>query len=68
VAVTVLAEIWRLEKNKKMKKKWQLVVTIDSGSGSIGWGVAVVGWQWYRWIEEVGAVRMVPIRTWQWQY
>jgi hypothetical protein len=29
-------------------------------------GVAVAGWQWYRWIEEVGAVILVP--EWQWQW
>jgi hypothetical protein len=29
---------------------------VQSGSG---W-VAVVGWQWYRWIEGSSAVRMVP--------
>jgi hypothetical protein len=26
--------------------------------------VAVVGWQWSRWIEEISAVRMVPDRAW----
>jgi hypothetical protein len=30
--------------------------------------VVVAGWQWYRWIEEIKAVRMVPDREWQWQY
>jgi hypothetical protein len=24
------------------------------------WIVAVTGWQWYRWIGEIGAVRMIP--------
>jgi hypothetical protein len=33
-----------------------------------GRGVAVVWWEWYRWIEEVKAVRMVLDRAWQWQY
>jgi hypothetical protein len=28
-----------------------------------GDGVAVAGWQWYRWIEEISAVRMVLNRT-----
>jgi hypothetical protein len=28
------------------------------------WGVAVAGWQWDRWKEEVGAVRMVVVGTW----
>jgi hypothetical protein len=32
------------------------------------WGVAVVGWQWFQSIERSKAVRMVPVRTWQWQY
>jgi hypothetical protein len=30
--------------------------------------VAVVGWQWYRLIEDNKTVRMVPDRVWQWQY
>jgi hypothetical protein len=30
--------------------------------------VAVAGWQWYRWKEEVKAVRMIPVWEWQWQY
>jgi hypothetical protein len=30
------------------------------------WGVAVAGW--YRWKEEMEAVRMVLDRVWQWQY
>jgi hypothetical protein len=34
----------------------------------VAWIVAVVGWGWYRWKEEVDAVRMVPVTTWQWQY
>jgi hypothetical protein len=34
----------------------------------VAWGVAVVGWEWYRWIEEIEAVRMVPVGMWQWQY
>jgi hypothetical protein len=29
----------------------------------IGWGVAVAGWQWYRWIEEIGAVILVYDRV-----
>jgi hypothetical protein len=28
----------------------------------------VAGCSWYRWIEEISAVRMVPNRVWQWQY
>jgi hypothetical protein len=28
----------------------------------------VVGWQWYRWIEGIGAIILVPVREWQWQY
>jgi hypothetical protein len=40
------------------------------GKGAGGGRVAVVGWQWewYRWIERIKAVRMVPDRVWQWQY
>jgi hypothetical protein len=30
--------------------------------------VAVAGWEWCRWKEEIRAVRMVPNMTWQWQY
>jgi hypothetical protein len=30
--------------------------------------VAVAGWHWYQSIEEIGAVRMVLDRGWQWQY
>jgi hypothetical protein len=30
--------------------------------------VAVVGWQWDRWKEEVKAVRMVVVRGIGWQY
>jgi hypothetical protein len=26
--------------------------------------VAVAGWEWWRWIEEIRAVRMVVVRTW----
>jgi hypothetical protein len=35
---------------------------------TVGRGVAVVKWQWYRWKEEIRARRMVPVRTWLWQY
>jgi hypothetical protein len=31
---------------------------------TVGWGVTVVFWLWYRWIEEIRAVRMVPGRNW----
>jgi hypothetical protein len=37
------------------------VAGVDSGSkegGTVTWRVAVVGWEWYRWKEEIGAVRM----------
>jgi hypothetical protein len=27
-------------------------------------GVAVAGWQWYGWIGEIGAVRMVVVAMW----
>jgi hypothetical protein len=30
--------------------------------------VAVAGWQWDQWIEEVLAVILVPGTTWQWQW
>jgi hypothetical protein len=30
--------------------------------------VAVAGWQWDHWTEEIEAVRMVVVRVWQWQY
>jgi hypothetical protein len=26
--------------------------------------VAVAGWEWYRWREEIKAVRMVPFGMW----
>jgi hypothetical protein len=31
-------------------------------------GVAVAGWQRYQSKEEINAVRMVPVKRWQWQY
>jgi hypothetical protein len=33
-----------------------------------GRGVAVDGWQWYRWIEDISAVILIPNKKWQWQY
>jgi hypothetical protein len=33
-----------------------------------GRGVAVAGWEWDQSKEEIKAVRMVSVRTWQWQY
>jgi hypothetical protein len=30
--------------------------------------VAVAGWQWWQSKEEITAVRMIPVRVWQWQY
>jgi hypothetical protein len=49
-----------------MKKK---KVECDSGNVQrVPWGVAVARWQWYRWKEDVNAVRMVPVTMWQWQY
>jgi hypothetical protein len=41
---------------------------IGSGSGTVAQRVAVVMWQWYRSKEEIRAVRLVPVRMWQWQY
>jgi hypothetical protein len=29
------------------------------------WAVAVAGWERYRWIENIRAVRMVVVRVWQ---
>jgi hypothetical protein len=34
----------------------------------MGERVAVAGWQWYRWIGEISAVRMVCVAMCQWQY
>jgi hypothetical protein len=49
-----------------MKKK---KVVCDSGNVQrVAWGVAVTRWQWYRWIEDANAVRMVPVTMWQWLY
>jgi hypothetical protein len=68
VAVAVLAvlwwgEEWGLEKKKEKKRKkacWERSV--------VGWGVAVAGCSWCQSIEEIRAVRMVPVRVWQWLY
>jgi hypothetical protein len=38
------------------------------GMAVAGWGVAVVGWQWYQSTQGIKAVRMVLVRVWQWQY
>jgi hypothetical protein len=59
VAVAVLAEIWWFEKTlKKVAQKIK-----KGGSGicrmTVGWGVAVVGWEWCHSTEEIEAVRMV---------
>jgi hypothetical protein len=44
-------------------------IAVANGNAYNGWqGVAVVGWQWWHSIREVKAVRMVPVRMWQWQY
>jgi hypothetical protein len=39
-----------------------------AAAGFVARGVAVVCCSWYRWIEEIRAVRMVVVREWQWQY
>jgi uncharacterized membrane protein YdcZ (DUF606 family) len=61
----VLGFVKKKQKNKKNKKqkcgKWDWQVTVARE-------VAVAGWQWWRWIEGVIAVRMVCDRVWQWQY
>jgi hypothetical protein len=31
---------------------------------TVGWGVAVAGWEWCQSIEESESVRMVPVRVW----
>jgi hypothetical protein len=31
---------------------------------TVGWGVAVAGWEWCQSIEESEAVRMVVVRKW----
>jgi hypothetical protein len=42
------------------------------GSGihrvTMGWGVAVAGWEWYESIRQFKAVRMVPVTAHQCQY
>jgi hypothetical protein len=35
---------------------------------TVAWGMTVDGWQWYQSKEGISAVRMVPVRMWQWQY
>jgi hypothetical protein len=37
-------------------------VVADVEHLAAAWGVAVAGWEWHRWKEEVGAVRMVVVR------
>ena len=56
-------------------KKWAIAdeknIAVSNG-GSGGWRVArrvaVDGWQGYESREGIGAVRMVPVGAWQWQY
>jgi hypothetical protein len=62
VAVAVLSEIWQSEREtRKRRKMWHSVVAIGSGGGGIEWVVAVAGWQWYRWIEEIKAVILILV-------
>jgi hypothetical protein len=60
--VAVLAEIWMILCECRFFVFLVLVFV------PIIAGLVVSGWQWYRWIEENKAVRMVPVREWQWQY
>jgi hypothetical protein len=66
VAVAVLAELWWFEKKKE--KRWKKSVALWQKQQIVWWGVAVAGCSWHHWIEEIKAVRMVPVREWQWQY
>jgi 3-hydroxy-3-methylglutaryl CoA synthase len=55
--------------NKLVRKAYARLEERAGVEGCVaGWGVAVAGWQWDRWKEEVKAVRMVVVRAWQWQY
>jgi hypothetical protein len=56
---------------KKQEEKEKNIDFFGHGSVNeqgVAWGVAVAGCSWYRWIEEVKAVRMIPVGEWQWQY
>jgi hypothetical protein len=55
-------------KKKKLKKINVFLEECGSNSGIATWIVAVAGWQWYQSKEEIGAVRMMFNRAWQWQY
>jgi hypothetical protein len=56
------------------KHSKNFVIFIDGRWVTVGkwvavrWGVAVAGWEWWRWIEEIRADRMVVVGGWQWQY
>jgi uncharacterized membrane protein len=68
--------VFSLLKNRREKEKMvekgviplkDTVIREAQGTGKecvVGWGVAVAGWEWYRWIEEIKAVRMVLVRVW----
>jgi hypothetical protein len=63
VVVAVLAELWRFENVSKIYIYiWRFLDT-DTDAVAVAYRVAVAGWQWYRWIEEIRAVRMVPVST-----
>jgi hypothetical protein len=53
---------------KKMRSRGDRFPGLFRRSATVERGVAVAGWQLYHSTEEVGAVILVPVRTWQWQY
>jgi hypothetical protein len=71
-----ILSLFLLIKNRREKEKMvekgviplkDTVIREAQGTGKecvVGWGVAVAGWEWYRWIEEIKAVRMVLVRVW----
>jgi hypothetical protein len=65
VAVAVLAELWLLVVMCGANLSYEVIYGIYA---LINMWVAVAGRQWYQSIEEVRAVRMVPLGMWQWQY
>jgi hypothetical protein len=55
-------------KNDRKIKVFFFYKKYGIGGSDVAQGVAVARWEWYRWIRQVSAVRMVQVREWQWQY
>jgi hypothetical protein len=62
--VAVLAELEPNKNDQFFSHELMFFLGGGSGSGRVSWGVAVVGWEWYRCIEEIKAVGMIPNSAW----